>query len=255
MLILVTPDSNLAHFPLCLNHKSQQSPVLFSRPRSTCNFCFSRSVHRPSVLYGNVIFGVIDPQVHHNVFFIRLKLEHYSFSLQILFGTFLCSGVPWNICEIRAMAKRATLLQFFFFLTALRRFVQWRDTMTVHTWLIWNCADSFPWEKKNHHLLPIQCLDEQKMNAIIRRVDVRSCFCAHLVWAAENKVYKNDSSQGFQWRRGTYSLLDRVIKYCYDRTEPRDLWKVSRKKETPSMRSDRQRNSADLRPKDCRGVK
>lgn len=114
MLILVTPDSNLAHFPLCLNHKSQQSPVLFSRPRSTCNFCFSRSVHRPSVLYGNVIFGVIDPQVHHNVFFIRLKLEHYSFSLQILFGTFLCSGVPWNICEIRAMAKRATLLQFFF---------------------------------------------------------------------------------------------------------------------------------------------
>lgn len=147
MLILVTPDSNLAHFPLCLNHKSQQSPVLFSRPRSTCNFCFSRSVHRPSVLYGNVIFGVIDPQVHHNVFFIRLKLEHYSFSLQILFGTFLCSGVAWNICEIRAMAKRATLLQFFF-LTALRRFVQWRDTMTVHTWLIWNCADSFPWEKK-----------------------------------------------------------------------------------------------------------
>lgn len=114
MLILVTPDSNLAHFPLCLNHKSQQSPVLFSRPRSTCNFCFSRSVHRPSVLYGNVIFGVIDPRVHHNVFFIRLKLEHYSFSLQILFGTFLCSGVPWNICEIRAMAKRATLLQFFF---------------------------------------------------------------------------------------------------------------------------------------------
>lgn len=254
MLILVTPDSNLAHFPLCLNHKSQQSPVLFSRPRSTCNFCFSRSVHRPSVLYGNVIFGVIDPQVHHNVFFIRLKLEHYSFSLQILFGTFLCSGVAWNICEIRAMAKRATLLQFFFSYSSKKVCPMTRHYDSAHLADLKLCR-FLSLGKKNHHLLPIQRLDEQKMNAIIRRVDVRSCFCAHLVWAAENKVYKNDSSQGFQWRRGTYSLLDRVIKYCYDRTEPRDLWKVSRKKETPSMRSDRQRNSADLRPKDCRGVK